>query len=75
MIRVKWLKEVRPLEEEYALYADVPLGPNGELDLRILKRKWGLENCLVSLELPSCHHDRLWFNFLLGPGSYSQRDL
>ncbi|KAH9949299.1 hypothetical protein B0H21DRAFT_729527 [Amylocystis lapponica] len=49
-VRVRWfpyLEAVLPGKHEQPdLYADVMLEPNGDLDLRILKRLWGLENCI-----------------------------
>ncbi|OJT13279.1 hypothetical protein TRAPUB_10172 [Trametes pubescens] len=55
-VRVKWYPDVEaPLKWPAGLgdlWADLPTEPDSSLDLRPLKRMWGMENCYVMLAGP-----------------------
>ncbi|KAI0683989.1 hypothetical protein BC835DRAFT_1422720 [Cytidiella melzeri] len=46
-VRVKLYRDMESLYRDSNLSVDVPLGPRGELDLRIIQREWSLQNCNV----------------------------
>ncbi|KAI0364007.1 hypothetical protein BV20DRAFT_60012 [Pilatotrama ljubarskyi] len=55
-VRVKWYPSLRAPqvwpEGYWDLWVDLPLEPDGSLDLRPLKNLWGMENCYVLDRVP-----------------------
>ncbi|KAI0090791.1 hypothetical protein BDY19DRAFT_905039 [Irpex rosettiformis] len=44
-VRVKFYPNMMSLYRDSVLSIDVPLSPSGGLDLKIVQREWGLQNC------------------------------